>query len=39
MVDGDASDDRFNDESGVVVGLRAKGDAIGDDLSGFVVTA
>ena len=39
VVDGDASDDRFNDPTGVIVGLKAKGDAIGDDSSGFVVTA
>jgi len=39
VIGGDANDDRFNDPTGVVVGLRAKGDAIGDDLSGFVVTA
>tara|TARA_R100001082_G_scaffold88586_1_gene55020 strand:- start:1138 stop:1482 length:345 start_codon:yes stop_codon:yes gene_type:complete len=39
VIDGDASDDRFNDPTGVIVGLKAKGDAIGDDSSGFVVTA
>ena len=38
VVDGDAHDDRFNDETGTVIGLKAKGDAIGDDSSGFVVT-
>ena len=39
VIDGDANDDRFNDPTGVIVGRRAKGDAIGDDSSGFVVTA
>lgn len=29
VVDGDKSDDRFSDPKGVVVGLRAKGDAVG----------
>ena len=38
VIDGDATDDRFNDPNGTIVGLRAKGDAIGDDSSGFVVT-
>lgn len=35
VIDGDASDDRTLDPRGVIVGLRAKGDAIGD-ASGFV---
>lgn len=35
VIDGDASDDRTLDPAGVIVGLRAKGDAIGDT-SGFV---
>jgi len=35
VVDGDASDLRFLDPDGVVVGLKAKGDAKKDD-SGFV---
>lgn len=41
VIDGDKSDDRFNDPTGVIVGLAAKGLAIsdiGDDSSGFVVT-
>lgn len=37
VVNGDDSDLRFLDESGVVVGLTAKGKAKGDDASGFVV--
>lgn len=36
VIDGDKSDDRTTDPRGVIVGLRAKGDAIGDT-SGFVV--
>lgn len=35
VIDGDASDDRTLDPRGVIVGLRAKGDGIGDT-SGFV---
>jgi hypothetical protein len=35
VVDGDLSDSRWADEVGVIVGLRAKGAAIGDR-SGFV---
>lgn len=35
VIDGDLSDYRPGDEQGVIVGLRAKGDAIGDT-SGFV---
>ncbi len=35
VVDGDLSDSRWNDDRGVIVGLRAKGSAIGDR-SGFV---
>ena len=35
VVDGDLSDSRWNDDRGVIVGLRAKGKAIGDR-SGFV---
>ena len=38
VIDGDVSDVRFADPIGVIVGLRAKGDAIGDT-SGFVVRA
>jgi len=38
VIDGDAHDDRYSDPNGVIVGLKAKGDAIGDDSSGFVVT-
>ena len=38
VIDGDESDLRFTDPSGVVVGLRAKGRAIHDD-SGFVRSA
>jgi hypothetical protein len=37
-VDGDASDDRFNDPAGCVVALRAKGRAK-RDTTGFVVDA
>lgn len=36
VIDGDESDERFKDESGVVVGLKAKGDAK-KDTTGFVV--
>ena len=36
MIDGDVSDVRFNDPKGVIVGLRAKGDAK-KDTSGFVI--
>jgi len=35
VIDGDKSDYRPEDIQGVIVGLRAKGDAIGDS-SGFV---
>tara|TARA_R110000823_G_C15867385_1_gene493815 strand:- start:819 stop:1139 length:321 start_codon:yes stop_codon:yes gene_type:complete len=35
VVDGDVTDSRWADERGVIVGLRAKGSAIGDR-SGFV---
>jgi len=38
IIDGDATDYRPGDEPGVFVGLRAKGDAIGD-FSGFVHSA
>jgi hypothetical protein len=38
VIDGDASDLRYLDPSPVVVGLRAKGRAIGD-ASGFAVTS
>jgi hypothetical protein len=38
VIDGDVTDVRFNDAPGVIVGLRAKGDAKGDT-SGFVVKA
>jgi hypothetical protein len=38
VIDGDLSDLRFLDKSGVIVGLKAKKDAIGDK-SGFVVYA
>jgi len=38
VIDGDLSDLRFTDPSGVIVGLRAKGRAI-SDTSGFVRTA
>lgn len=38
VIDGDLSDLRFTDPAGVIVGLRAKGRAIGDD-SGFVQQA
>jgi len=37
VIDGDASDIRFNDPTGVIVGLTAKGKAK-NDRSGFVVT-
>jgi len=36
VIDGDVSDLRFTDQAGVIVGLRAKGDAFSDD-SGFVL--
>jgi len=36
VIDGDISDLRFTDPAGVIVGLRAKGDAIADN-SGFVL--
>tara|TARA_R100000306_G_C4341319_1_gene125377 strand:- start:248 stop:643 length:396 start_codon:yes stop_codon:yes gene_type:complete len=36
VINGDASDVRFEDEQGVIVGLKAKGDAR-DDTEGFVV--
>lgn len=36
VINGDESDVRFFDKAGVVVGLKAKGEAIGDE-SGFVV--
>jgi hypothetical protein len=36
VIDGDISDVRFNDPKGVIVGLRAKGDAK-KDTSGFVI--
>lgn len=36
VINGDLSDERFNDETGVIVGLKAKGDAKKDD-SGFVI--
>lgn len=36
VIDGDLSDYRPGDPSPCIVGLRAKGDAIGDDTSGFV---
>jgi hypothetical protein len=35
VINGDASDVRFNDDAGVIVGLLAKGDAKTDH-SGFV---
>lgn len=38
VIDGDESDLRFLDEAGVIVGLRAKGDAKGE-MSGFVQIA
>lgn len=38
VIDGDEHDARWDDAQGVVVGLRAKGDCIGDD-SGFAVAA
>ncbi len=38
VIDGDASDERFNDPKGVIVGLLQKGKAKQDD-SGFVVAA
>ena len=38
VIDGDASDLRYLDPSPVIVGLRAKGRAIGDT-SGFAVTS
>lgn len=36
VINGDASDVRFNDPKGVIVGLKAKGDAI-DDYTEFVI--
>jgi hypothetical protein len=36
VINGDLSDERFNDENGVIVGLKAKGDAKNDN-SGFVI--
>lgn len=36
VINGDLSDERFNDKTGVIVGLKAKGDAK-KDYSGFVV--
>lgn len=36
VIDGDATDDRFSDDNGIIVGLRAKGPAKNDS-SGFVV--
>jgi hypothetical protein len=36
VINGDASDVRFNDPNGVIVGLKAKGDAI-DDYTEFVI--
>lgn len=36
VIDGDASDDRFKDDAGIIVGLLAKGPAK-QDMSGFVV--
>jgi hypothetical protein len=36
VVDGDVSDERFNDQKGVIVGLKAKGEAK-KDKTGFVV--
>ena len=38
VIDGDEHDARWDDAHGVIVGLRAKGQAIGDD-SGFAVAA
>ena len=38
VIDGDEHDARWDDAQGVIVGLRAKGPAIGDD-SGFAVAA
>lgn len=39
VVDGDTSDARFDDQPGTVVGLRAKGAAIGNNAGGFVKPA
>jgi hypothetical protein len=36
VIDGDLSDERFNDQKGVIVGLKAKGEAK-NDKTGFVV--
>ena len=36
IIDGDLDDVRFTDPAGVIVGLRAKGDAIKDE-TGFVI--
>ena len=36
IIDGDLDDVRFTDPTGVIVGLRAKGDAIKDE-TGFVI--
>jgi hypothetical protein len=36
VVDGDISDERFNDQKGIIVGLKAKGEAK-KDKTGFVV--
>lgn len=36
VINGDLSDERFNDETGVIVGLKAKGEAKNDN-SGFVI--
>lgn len=38
VIDGDISDVRFWDESGVIVGLRAKGTAGKSDESGFIIS-
>lgn len=39
VIDGDKSDSRVDDPAGSVVGLRAKGAAIGNDAGGFVKAA
>lgn len=39
VIDGDTSDARFDDAAGTVVGLRAKGAAIGNAAGGFVKAA
>jgi len=36
VINGDVNDERFNDERGVIVGLKAKGEAK-NDKTGFVV--